>query len=149
MASCADHIYSLPSTIFHLHHTKSRLIWDDFLTQYNIKKLVVKSSDALNGNALDQFTSANTEHLGNNKQESDVDKRIYVDAIKSRLERVKKQEDNKLYQDIKSKVPKDVPGLMIGEEAIKAGLVDQIGEHYQVLQQKFPGSRFEVVKYIN
>lgn len=71
--------------------------------------------------------SANTKHLGNNKIEGGIDKRIYADAIKGRLERVKKMEDKRLYEEMKSRVPSDVPGLMIGEEAIKVGLVDHIG----------------------
>lgn len=77
MASCADYIYSLPSTIFNLQHTSNKFIWDDFLSQYNLKKYVMKSDDALNGNALDQFTSPNTANLIN-KKDNDIDKKLYA-----------------------------------------------------------------------
>ena len=77
MASCADYIYSLPSTIFNLQHTSNKFIWDDLLSQYNLKKYVIKSSDALNGNALDQFTSPNTANLIN-KKDNDIDNKLYA-----------------------------------------------------------------------
>lgn len=77
MASCADYIYTLPSTIFNLQHTSNKLIWDDFLSQFHLKKYVIKSGDALNGNTLDQFTSPNTADIIN-KKDNDIDNKLYT-----------------------------------------------------------------------
>lgn len=72
--------------------------------------------------------SANTEHLGlNSKEEGNVDKRIYREAIKGRLEKVKRLGDKRLYEEVKGKVPRDIPRVMVGEEAVRVGLVDGVG----------------------
>lgn len=77
MASCADHVYSLPSTIFNLKHFSNKFVWNDFLSQYQLKKYVIKSSDKLNGNTLDQFTSPNTANLIN-KKDNDIDHKLFA-----------------------------------------------------------------------
>lgn len=67
MASNADQIYALPSTVFQLERNENQLSWDGILEKYHMKRVLIKSSDNLSGTRIDQFTSANTVHLGNKK----------------------------------------------------------------------------------
>lgn len=68
IASSADHVYSLPSTIFNLKHTTNKILWNDLLSQYQMKTITIKSDQSLNGNAFDQFTSPNTANIINSKE---------------------------------------------------------------------------------
>ena len=90
MASCADHIYSLPNTIFNLHHDRSKVLWDGFLSQYKLKKYVIRSGDKLSWNSIDQYTSPNTSNVVNRK-DNNIDCKLYTESITNRLYRISKQ----------------------------------------------------------
>lgn len=79
MASCADEIYALPSTVVNLHRDEARVSFEKLLSVGGLAQFVVKSSENLSGVTLDKFTSSNTTHLGNRK-DSHVSEVVYAEA---------------------------------------------------------------------
>lgn len=112
MASVADQVYSLPSTIFQLSRNENKLSWDSFLEQYKLNKFTIKSSQNLIGQRLDKYTSANTLHLGNKKQ-THISALVYAQSIQQRL---KAHSGNRQRQaELSGMLPKEIPNIVLGK----------------------------------
>lgn len=89
-----------------------------------IKKYTLKSSPNISSVNLDQYTSANTSHIGNRKQ-SHIDDKVYKESIANRINAIKRNSSDN--ETMIEKIPKTIPYYILGDKAVELGLVDKVG----------------------